>query len=260
MAGLLSACASLPPAGPANQGLQRAFDRVELAGQTRDLEWTLPPPSAQGPRAWLLLQHGFARRCANLRGTAAALAEQGVAVLCINADLAAEARGGADGLAQALAAWWLSPSARSPDGQAAPQAAVLAGHSAGAAFATRVAAALALQASHRVKGVLLFDPVGGPSFARDLQALAATPAAAQRPRLEATLAPPVPCNAGQQALSALRAAGVHAVQPAGATHLDAEGEDSESLPVWACREGPPQAAVVAATRRWAAEALAQMLR
>jgi pimeloyl-ACP methyl ester carboxylesterase len=248
----LSACASLPPPVPPPAGVSRAFDQLDLAGQRLDVEWTLPPPSAEGPRAWVLLQHGFARRCANLRGTAAALAAEGVTVLCLNADMAA----GAPALAQALAAWWLSPAARSPDGRAAPVRAVLGGHSAGGLFAAQVGAALAERAPERVAGVLLFDPVGGPPLAQSLQRLAAEPGRA----LHATLAPPVRCNAMQLALPALQAARVQTVMPAGATHVDAEGEDSDTTAVWACREGPPQPAVVAATRRWAAVALTAMLR
>ena len=78
--------------------------------------------------------------------------------------------------------------------------------------------------------------------------------------LHATLAPPVPCNARPQARPALQAGGVALVEPAGATHVDAEGEDSDGLAVRACREGPPRAEAVAALRRWAAGALGPMLR
>jgi pimeloyl-ACP methyl ester carboxylesterase len=242
----LSGCAALPPAQPPVPGVTRAFDQLAWAGHDLDVEWHLP---AAEPRAWVLLQHGFARRCANLRGTATALAARGVATLCVNADMAA----GAPVLARALVAWWLSDQARSPDGRPPPARAVLAGHSAGGLFAARVAAALGRQAPARVAGVLLFDPVGAAPLRDALAAIPGVPVAA-------TLAPPVRCNAMQLALPALQAAGARTVQPPQATHVDAEGEDSEAIAVRACGEGPPRPAAVAALRQWAAQALDGMLR
>lgn len=246
----LAGCTALPAPPPAPAGVARAFDRLPLAGAVLDVEWHLP---AAEPRAWVLVQHGFARRCANLRGTAAALAAEGVATLCVNADEGAGLAGGAPALAEALARWWLSPAARSPDGRAAPARIVVAGHSAGGLFAARVGAAVAAQAPQRLAGAILFDPVGGGPLREALLAMAGRP-------LHATLAPPVPCNARQLARPALLAAGVALAEPAGATHVDAEGEDSDSLAVRACREGPPRAEAVAALRRWAAGALGPMLR
>jgi pimeloyl-ACP methyl ester carboxylesterase len=246
----LAGCAALPPPQPPPAGVSRAFDRLPLAGAALDVEWHLP---AVEPRAWVLVQHGFARRCANLRGTAAALAAQGVATLCLNADDGTGLAGGAPALADALARWWLSPAARSPDGRAAPARIVVAGHSAGGLFAARVGAAVAAQAPQRLAGAILFDPAGGTALREALQALHGRP-------LHATLAPPVPCNARQLARPALQAAGVALVEPAAATHVDAEGEDSELSAVLACREGPPRPEAVAALRVWAAGALAAMLR
>jgi Serine aminopeptidase, S33 len=256
LAGCLAGCVALPPppALPEPTGVTRSFSVLTLAGADFDVEWHQPTGE---PRAWVLVQHGFARRCANLRGTAAALAARGVATLCVNADRGTPGdpglAGGAPALADALAAWWLSPAARSPDGRPAPPRAVLAGHSAGGLFAAHVAEALVRRAPARVAGVILFDPVGAAPLQASLQAVAGRP-------VHATLAPPVRCNAQQLALPALRAAGVSPVQPAGARHVDAEGEDTESIAVRACGEGPPDARAVAALRRWAAEALESMLR
>ncbi|MFM7507733.1 MAG: serine aminopeptidase domain-containing protein [Rubrivivax sp.] len=246
----LNGCAALPAPQPPPAGVTRAFDRLPLAGTEFDLEWHLPEAE---PRAWVLVQHGFARRCANLRGTAAALAAQGVATLCLNAEQGAGVAGGAPALAEALARWWLSPGVRSPDGRAAPPRIVVAGHSAGGLFAARVGAAVAGQAPPRLAGAVLFDPVGDAALRQALQAMSGRP-------LHATLAPPVPCNARQLARPALQAAGVSLVEPPGATHVDAEGEDSDSVAVRACREGPPRPEAVAALRRWAAAVLDAMLR
>jgi pimeloyl-ACP methyl ester carboxylesterase len=176
-----------------------------------------------------------------------------VATLCLNADQGAGVAGGAPALADALARWWLSPAARSPDGRAAPPRIVVAGHSAGGLFAARVGAAVAAQAPQRLAGAVLFDPVGGTALRQALLAMAGRP-------LHATLAPPVPCNARQLARPALQAAGVALVEPPGATHVDAEGEDGDSAAVRVCREGPPRPEAVAALRRWAAAALDAMLR
>lgn len=247
---LLVGCAQLPPPQPAPPGVTRAFDRLALAGTDVDVEWHLPTTE---PRAWVLVQHGFARRCANLRGTAAALAARGVATLCLNADMAA----GAPRLAEALAAWWQSPAARSPDGRVAPPRIVLAGHSAGGLFAARVGAALVAPAGERVAGALFFDPVGGAALQTALQTMQARLGPG---RVAATMAPPVRCNAMHLAMPALRAAGVALVFPAQATHVDAEGEDSESIAVRACGEGPPQPAAVTALRAWAGETLDALLR
>lgn len=246
----LAGCVALPPPQTPPPGVTRAFDRLPLAGAVLDAEWHLP---AGEPRAWVLVQHGFARRCANLRGTAAALAAQGVATLCLNAEAGAGVADGAPALAEALARWWLSPGARSPDGRAAPPRIVVAGHSAGGLFAARVGAAVAAQSPQRLAGALLFDPVGDAALRQALLAMSGRP-------LHATLAPPAPCNARQLARPALQAAGVALVEPPGATHGDAEGEDGESAAVWACREGPPRPEAVAALRRWAATVLDAMLR
>jgi hypothetical protein len=269
---VLAGCAT--PSAPPPAGVQRAFDRLPLAGRVFDVEWHLP---AAEPRAWLLLQHGFARRCANLRGTAGALAAQGVAVWCLNADEGEGMAGGAPVLAEAVAAWWRSAAARAPDGRSAPELAVVGGHSAGGLFAARVGAGLIGSASAgasllqsgqtalgppaprypalpQLAGVLLLDPVGGNELAEALQRIVAAGVP-----VHATLAPPVRCNAQQLARPALTAAGAQLIEPAGATHVDAEGADSDGLAIRACGEGPPQPTAVAALRRWAAAVLQALL-
>ncbi|MBX3603259.1 MAG: alpha/beta hydrolase [Rubrivivax sp.] len=256
LAALLAGCAAPPGLRDDGASAPPVFTRLELGGVALDAEWHLPRAE---PAAWLLLQHGFARRCANLRGTAARLAaDAGVATLCVNADMA----GGAPALAAALAGWLASPDARAPDGRAAPAPLIVGGHSAGGLFAARVGAELAHTQPQRLAGALLLDPVGGPALA---QALAAVSAQGRRPVL-AVVAPPSPCNAGQLGAATLRGVqaaaraagrdGFIGVELAGGTHLDAEGGDSEALAVRACREGWPKPENVAALRalavHWAA--------
>jgi hypothetical protein len=253
--------AAAAPAADAGGAPRPLFGQFEWRGDVLDTEWHLPPGGA-APRAWVLVQHGFARRCANLRHAAAHLAAQaGVATLCVNADLA----GAAPALARALAAWWVGPDALAPDGRRPPALAVVAGHSAGGAFAAQVGEALHGLAPERLAGALLLDPVGGEAFAR---ALSEVGDAGRRP-VRAVMAPPAPCNAHQLARPALErvqreAAAAGRVQPVAVelltgTHVDAEGEDTEAVAVLACREGRPRPENVAALRAWALRWLQQML-
>jgi acetyl esterase/lipase len=236
-----------------------AFSLFEApTGERLDVEWHLP---AAEPRALLTLQHGYTRRCANLRHTASGLAAAGFATLCLNADMAHGAPALAAALGQALAgaAFGL------PDGRALPSRVLVAGHSAGGLFAAHLGAELQRRVPERLAGALLFDPVGGAALA---EALGTVSAGGLRP-VRALLAPPSRCNANQRARQALtqvadaaRAAGHDpfvGLELRAATHLDAEGEDTEAVAVWACREGPPQAQAVALLRALAAGWAQQMV-
>ncbi|MDE2275252.1 MAG: hypothetical protein KGK09_03045, partial [Burkholderiales bacterium] len=80
---LLAACATRPPAPGADPW--RVFAPLLLNGVSVDTEWLLPPAPVAG---LVLLEHGFGRSCANLRGTASRLMQQGLMVLCLDADMA----------------------------------------------------------------------------------------------------------------------------------------------------------------------------
>jgi hypothetical protein len=210
---------------------------IDLAGQEIEASWHWPEGKVQG---LVLLQHGFSRRCANLRGFAAALAEGGWLVLCLDADMA----GGNARLAGNFARALLQGRIVAPDGGPLPQRWVAAGHSAGGAFATTLAAAISAAQAGRVERVLLLDPVG-------ITAMPAAPALA-------LLAPPMACNARQQSLPALLAAPKAAVYqlPPDATHMDAEGEDTDGIARAACKPSDPKPANVRLLRelaqRWIA--------
>lgn len=264
----LPAAQAEPPGGPPAQGSPVAatrlgYTQLDAPGGPYDVEWQLPgadaAAAALSPPTWVLLQHGFGRSCANLRGTARRLAEQGLSTLCINADMAA----GAPAVAQALASALLASGERgfpSPDGlPTAPVRWVLGGHSAGALFAARVGAALVAAEPERVAGALLLDPVGGGDLADALLTLSA---GGRRP-VRAVMAAPSGCNARHLALPALLRVQAAAAAAGGdarvgvhlqgrSTHLDAEGEDTELAAVWACREGRPDPAQTAALRDLAA--------
>lgn len=225
---LLGACASPPPTRPA---LRAAA--LEIAGDPYPASWALPKGE---PAGLMLLEHGYARRCEHLRTTAQRLADAGLAVLCIDAPMSGGNPLLADALAPALAAL-----AVLPDGRAVPRAIVVGGHSAGAAFAVRVAARLRAIAPQRLAGALLLDPVAVGGFSDQLRAVAERGA---RPVL-AIEANASDCNAHLSARPALlqlrdemiRAGrvgfvGVQLVD--GSTHLDAEGEDSDWAAQLAC--------------------------
>lgn len=238
MALLWAASPAVAWPGPASTPQFGVF--VAPDGQMLDTEWHLPVGQAQ---ALVTLQHGLARRCANLRSLARTLAESGFATLCVNADVAhgapALARSLADSLADSLTDSLEQDIVR-PDGQALPARVISAGHSAGGLFAAHLAAALARRAPERLAGVLLLDPVGTASLGAALQGVRSAGAA---PVL-ALLAPPSRCNARQIARAALESAAATLVDIAEGTHVDAEGDDTDRLAVWACGEGTPRAAAV----------------
>ena len=242
-AAVLAACTTVPPPDPRQLELP-----LDVAGETLPAHWTLPTAAPGVPVALVLLQHGYARRCVHLRGTAAALRDQGLAVLCVDAPMAA----GNPPLAAALAAT-LAGLQRLPDGRALPPAIVVGGHSAGAAFAVQVGAGLLRLAPERLAGALLLDPVAARGFEPALQAVSGD---GRRPVL-ALLAPAHACNAQQNAALALRGllpaagfVGLAVGAGSGATHVDAEGEDSDAVARWAC--GMPLPAQTAQLRTLAA--------
>ncbi len=239
-------------------GSQTVFDTITwprpLADAEIESEWHLP--AAAAPQGLVLLQHGFSRRCANVRGTAAALAEAGWAVLCLNADMSR----GNPALAQELADALMAGRVTAPDRSALPAPWIVAGHSAGGLFAALLGEALLQRGATQFAGAVLFDPVAtrGPAFAKALQAIAGR----GRPVMSMH-AQPGPCNAngrGREALAALLAdfgsARVELIDlgPA-STHVDVEADDTDALAVRVCRQGAPQTEVVERVRRNAREFL-----
>jgi pimeloyl-ACP methyl ester carboxylesterase len=130
----------------------------------------------------MLLQHGFFRSCPNLRGTSKAIMEQGVMVLCVNADMT----GGNPGLGRALGDLLASRELAPPAGKALPERYVVGGHSAGGNFAGVVGARLAELGYPSLEGAVLFDPVAAGGFTANLQAISA---AGSRPVLSVASSP-----------------------------------------------------------------------
>ncbi len=231
---------------------------LTLAGKQYTAQWYLP---AGTPLGFVEVQHGFSRKCPNLLDTTKVFMNEGLMALCVNADMS----GGNPKLGEALAAA-LVAGMTAPHGRAVPERIVVAGHSAGGHFASRLGWALSQQAPQRLGGAVLFDPVAADaSFTTNLQAISA---AGQRPVLAVSANPGV-CNAQNNAYPALRQLQADA-RAAGrsdfvgvqltdhSTHVDAEGKNTNFLGWSACLQGQPRAANTARLRdltdTWALDA------
>lgn len=138
---------------------------LNIAGTTYSVDWYQPTGASN---ALLLGQHGFSRDCAHLRGTSKAIAEKGVTVLCINADMT----GGNPDLAVKVAdALTARTSITPPRGKSLPANYIVGGHSAGGHFASAVGARLDANGYPSLKGAVLWDPVAAGGFTDNLQAL-----------------------------------------------------------------------------------------
>lgn len=202
-----------------------------VGGTAHPTRWYLP----QGPAsALMVLNHGFSRNCSRVAGTSRSIAEKGVMVLCVDADMTAGNPALARDLAEALASGSLTPSA----GRALPQRIIAGGHSAGGHFAGVVGAELARRAPQRLAGAILFDPVAAEGFSADLAAISA---GGTRPVLSVAARPSV-TNLFNNSFGALRAldnpyVGIQLVWTSytlgfptgGSCHTDVEGENTDII-------------------------------
>jgi hypothetical protein len=253
---ILAACAALTLAGCATVSTASEPLAVPgtllIGGTVYDVTWGVPTAA---PLALAVVEHGFTRRCDNLRGLLDTLVDAGLLTLCINANMTA----GNPALADALAALMVGEGLLGPDGQPVPARTVVGGHSAGGAFAVRLGSQLAQQAPGRLAGAVLFDPVAAAGFVEQIRTLGGF---GQRPVL-AVSANASGCNAQNNSYAGLRAAAADATAAGGdgfvgvqlirdSTHVDVEGPDSDLLGWVACRQGPPRPANVRALRDLAA--------
>lgn len=203
----------------------------DIAGTARSTDWYLPSGQAS---AVMVLQNGFSRNCAHLRGTSKAIAEKGVMVLCVNGDMTAGAPELAVQVADAVATGSLLP----PGGRAMPTKVIAGGHSAGGHFATVFGARLAQTAPTRLAGAVLFDPVAAGGFTANVQAVSA---GGTRPVLSVASRPSV-SNLFNNSFEALKGldnpyVGIQLVwskftlgiPSGGSCHTDVEGENTDIL-------------------------------
>lgn len=204
---------------------------LAVGGTSYNADWYLPNGTASG---LMLMQHGFSRGCGNLRGSAKAVAEKGVMVLCLNADMSGGNPALAAALGDALAARTIAP----PAGRPLPTAYVVGGHSAGGHFASAVGARLAARGSTALKGAVLFDPVAADGFSANLKAISA---GGSRPVLSVAARPSV-INLSNNSFGALKDlsntfVGVQLVWSGfflgvpygGSCHTDSEGENGDVI-------------------------------
>lgn len=204
---------------------------LSVAGTSYSVDWYLPNATAS---ALMVFQHGFSRDCANLRGSSKAVAEKGVMVLCVNADMTGGNPAFASALGDVLAARTFAP----PGGRALPVRYLVAGHSAGGHFASALGARLVALGYPNLGGAVLFDPVASTDFTANLEAISAS---GTRQVLAVTARPSVTnlFNNSHGALTGLSNpyVGVQLVWAkytlgfpvGGSCHIDVEGENTDVI-------------------------------
>ncbi len=232
---------------------------LQVGARTYPVEWHLPSVDAVGLAQ---SQHGFSRQCRNLRDTHKAMMRKGMMVLCLDADMS----GGNPKLANALANT-LVAGVTAPGGQEVPGPIVVGGHSAGGMFASYLGAKLRELAPLRLAGAVLFDPVSADDAAYQAN-LSAISAQGRRPVLAVT-ANGSGCNAANNGEPALRQVSSDAIAAGRdgfvgvrlidrSTHVDAEGNNTNSFGWLFCGQGEPRAFntdhLRALTSQWAADA------
>lgn len=138
--------------------------QLTVGGTSYNVDWYVPDQPAD---ALMLLQHGFARGCGNLRDTSKQIMESGVMVLCLNANM----QGGNPTLGNALGDLLASRALAPPGGAALPQNYIVGGHSAGGHFASVVGSRLDSVGYPDLEGAILFDPVADSGFTANVQAI-----------------------------------------------------------------------------------------
>jgi hypothetical protein len=209
-------------------------ESANIDGTSYDLKWYLPNGTAS---ALMLVEHGFSRSCKTLTNTSKAIAEKGVMVFCVDADMSAGNPALGNALGNILSARTLTP----PNGKALPAKYIVGGHSAGGHFASVVGARLAANGYANLKGAILFDGVAADGFTANLQAISA---GGTRPVLQVAARPSV-INLFNNAFGALASLGADFVgiqlvwtkynlgfSPSGGScHIDAEGDNTDAIGV-----------------------------
>ncbi|WP_122818352.1 alpha/beta hydrolase [Nocardioides pantholopis] len=206
---------------------------LSIAGTSYSVDWYLPNGTAS---ALMVFQNGFSRNCAHLRGSSKAIAEKGVMVLCINADMTAGNPDLAAQVGDLLKARTFAP----PAGRPLPARYIAGGHSAGGHFASALGARLDANGYPNFAGAILFDPVAASGFTANLEAISDGGA---RPVLAVTARPSVTnlFNNSAEALVGLDnpyvgiqlvwEKYVAGIPVGGSCHIDVEGENTDVIGV-----------------------------
>lgn len=204
---------------------------LTIGGSSYSVDWYLPNATAT---ALMTFEHGFSRNCGHLRGSSKAIAEKGVMVLCVNADMS----GGNAALGNALGDLLASRALTPPAGKVLPQNYIVGGHSAGGHFASVVGARLVANGYPSLKGAILFDAVASDGFSANVAAISNNGA---RPVLSVAARPSVTNLTNNQfgALESLNTGyvGIQLVWTGfsifgpygGSCHTDVEGENTDFI-------------------------------
>jgi len=208
-------------------------ESATIGGTSYTLNWYQPNGTAS---ALMLAQHGFSRKCSHLRNTSKAIAEKGVMVFCVDADMS----NGNPALGNQLGDLLTSRALTPPNGKALPVNYIVGGHSAGGHFASVVGARLAGNGYSNLKGAILFDGVAASGFTENLLAVSA---GNTRPVLQIAARPSV-INLFNNSFGALAALGSNfvgiqlvwnkytvGIPSGGSCHIDSEGENTDTIGV-----------------------------
>ncbi len=231
VAGVRAAQAATACSGYSSSTTTCATESATIGGSSYTLKWYLPNGTAS---ALMLVAHGFSRDCDNLTNTSKAIAEKGVMVFCVEADMTAGNPTLGNALGDALNARTITP----PNGKALPVNYIVGGHSAGGHFASVVGARLAAKGYAGLKGAILFDGVASDGFTANLQAISA---GGTRPGLQIAARPSV-SNLFNNAFGALASLGANfvgiqlvwssysgVIPVGGSCHIDSEGENTDAI-------------------------------
>jgi pimeloyl-ACP methyl ester carboxylesterase len=205
---------------------------LTIGGTSYSVDWYQPNATASG---LMLLEHGFSRNCGHLRGSSKAIAQKGLAVLCVNADMS----GGNEALGNALGDLLTARTITPPNSKPLPVNYIVGGHSAGGHFASVVGARLAANGYANLKGAVLFDPVASGNFTANLEAISAN---GTRPVLSVAARPSI-TNLTNNSFGALETLATNYVgiqlvwekynlgvfPVGGSCHTDVEGENTDFI-------------------------------
>jgi len=225
--GALASCA-----GYSSSTTTCVVESENIGGTNYNVQWYLPNGT---PSALMLVQHGFSRSCKTLLNTSKAIAEKGIMVFCIEADMTAGNPALGNTVGDVLSARTLTP----PGGRSLPVNYIVGGHSAGGHFASAVGARLVVNGYANLKGAILFDAVAAEGFTANLQAISAS---GSRPVLQIAARPSV-INLFNNAFGALASLGADfvgiqlvwssygaGIAPLGGScHIDAEGDNTDII-------------------------------
>jgi hypothetical protein len=233
----LALSSSFAWAGVTTESANIRLGESQVSGQ-----WYIP--TEQPAVGWVFLHHGFMRSPGHLKDLSTKLAESGVVVLTVSLS---QGQMTSDSFAKETAET-LALTPPHPAQIELPQSFVLAGHSLGGLFATKVSAELSVSGTPGFKGTLLFDPADRD----DHMVRAAVQLRENGTPVLAILGEGGQCNFQSNATPILRSLGREfvGIRLKGGTHCDAEGGSTDFGCKLMC--GSPKKANISALQEFGA--------